>query len=123
MDLKDFPAVVVDEGRGMLYVMCVVGAIGRNSDRKLVLRASRKSKRHEEIFLKLLLEEAAQASLNAVCLGGGCIYIDQVSKKIFIWSNSSDYGREPREKTEKLLKEVYPDHDVIVDQSPFAQGA
>lgn len=50
-------------------------------------------------------------------IGGGWMTINPKEKKIIITKESEDFGTEPREKTIKALKEMYPDWDI--DTEPY----
>ncbi|MBI5140494.1 MAG: hypothetical protein HZA94_03565 [Candidatus Vogelbacteria bacterium] len=119
MNLDDVPIVKSDDRRGMLYVVCSVSDGSGNG--KLVLRASYGAKLHENVLLGFSLEELADSGLDVVCLAGGFMYVDLAVKGIFIWGQSGNYGREPRGETVKLLREAYPDCEIIVDRSPFVR--
>ncbi len=48
-------------------------------------------------------------------IGGGWIEIDEENKKIKIFKTSQDFGMEPREISQKIVSETFPDYELTVE--------
>ncbi|QQR82279.1 hypothetical protein IPJ70_03290 [Candidatus Campbellbacteria bacterium] len=69
---------------------------------------------HRELFKKLR-EEVGNQKIQ--CLGGGKIQAFADFKHIWIFEESADFGMEPREVTEEIVRRHFPDATLEIEVS------
>lgn len=113
MTLADVPEVVVDPSGG--YKFIVAKLTDNNGEEKLVVRANKDCNYHNHI-LEMLCREVQQNGLKTYCIGGGQIQVNPEAKTIFIWDDSSAFGKEPdRQETVRMLQKEFPESQIIAD--------
>lgn len=70
---------------------------------------------HKELVESL---EAQVQGMHVGCLGGGMLYVSESVHMIFIWDQSTTWGREDREQTAQMLKRAFPEFS-IVEKDPY----
>lgn len=84
----------------------------RSKESKIILRSSDRNY-HDEIKNEVLYSNIGK-NFDIEVNGGGKIFVDKNSKKIYIWGISTAFGLPDFEKAKKLLEETYKDYEILI---------
>lgn len=111
--INDVPSVIMPAQDGV-YKHILIKVTDEIGNEKMIVRCG--GLFHRIILIKFRWAEGFMLARGrrARCLGGGKISVEK-GRRFIIFGKSLDFGAEDRKLTTKILKDSFPDFEIIVE--------
>lgn len=120
VSINDIPSVIMPTQDGR-YKYILIKIADKISNEKVVIRCGGLNSFHRIILIKFRCNTKGfgffARGRQVQCLGGGKITVKKNGQRFVVFGKSLDFGAEDRRLTAKILKDSFPDFEIIAEST------